>query len=49
MSIIALGNGENRNESGRLESVFDLMDFSHNQQISLDELVSIYVCKIVAL
>lgn len=41
ISIISLGNSENRNEVGRLEAIFDLMDFSHNAQISLDELVSI--------
>jgi hypothetical protein len=40
ISIISLGNSENRNEVGRLEAIFDLMDFSHNSQISLDELVS---------
>jgi hypothetical protein len=39
ISIISLGNSENRNEVGRLEAIFDLMDFSHNSQISLDELV----------
>ena len=39
ISIISLGNAENRNEVGRLESIFDLMDFSHNSQISMDELV----------
>ena len=41
ISIISLGNAENRNEVGRLGAIFDLMDFSHNSQISLDELVSI--------
>ena len=40
ISIISLGNSENRNEVGRLEAIFDIMDFSHNSQISLDELVS---------
>ncbi len=39
ITIISLGNGENRNELGRLESVFDLMDFSHNSQITMDEMV----------
>jgi hypothetical protein len=39
ISVISLGNSENRNETGRLESLFDLVDFNRSSQISLDELV----------
>jgi len=44
ISIISLGNAENRNEVGRLGAIFDLMDFSHNSQISLDELTILLLC-----
>eukprot|EP01038_Epipyxis_sp_PR26KG_P004119 gene4119-5872_t len=44
VSIISLGNGDSRNELGRLESLFDLMDFSRNGQISLDEMTILLLC-----
>eukprot|EP00428_Durinskia_dybowskii_P074164 CAMPEP_0170392016 /NCGR_PEP_ID=MMETSP0117_2-20130122/19968_1 /TAXON_ID=400756 /ORGANISM="Durinskia baltica, Strain CSIRO CS-38" /LENGTH=161 /DNA_ID=CAMNT_0010648127 /DNA_START=195 /DNA_END=680 /DNA_ORIENTATION=+ len=44
ISIISLGNSENRNEVGRLEAIFDLMDFNHNSKISLDELTILLLC-----
>lgn len=40
VSIIALGNAENRNEAARLESLFDLLDFNRAGKMSPDELVS---------
>jgi Ca2+-binding EF-hand superfamily protein len=43
VTIIALGNSDNRNENARLESIFDLMDFNSAGKISTDEFVSIYL------
>lgn len=40
ISLISLTNSEVRNEVNRLESIFDLMDFNHTANISLDEFVS---------
>ena len=41
---ISLGNSENRNETGRLESLYDLVDFNRSGQISLDELAIFLLC-----
>ena len=41
ITIVALGNSENRNEIRRTEMLFDLMDFNKNSKMSLDEMVSV--------
>ena len=38
--MLLLGDSNHRNESGRLELLFALMDFNNVNQISPDELVS---------
>lgn len=42
VTIIALGNCENRNEAGRLEGLFDLLDFNRAGKVSPDELVRFF-------
>ena len=44
ISIISLGNSENRNETGRLEALFELVDFNKTNRISLDELAIFLLC-----
>lgn len=44
VSVICLGNSENRNESIRLERLFDLMDFNGAGKISSDELTILLLC-----
>jgi hypothetical protein len=39
ISIISLGNSENRNEINRAEYIFDLIDFNRNAKVTYDELV----------
>lgn len=44
ISIISLGNNDNRNEIWRLESIFDLMDFNGAGKISSDEVTILLLC-----
>jgi hypothetical protein len=39
ITIISLGNSENRNEINRAEYIFDLIDFNRNAKVTYDELV----------
>jgi hypothetical protein len=40
-AVLLLGDANHRNETGRLEALFALMDFNNANQISPDELVRI--------
>ena len=39
-TVICLGDSSHINIESRLETLFDIMDFSNNGQVSADELVS---------
>jgi hypothetical protein len=39
ITLILLGNSEHRNELNRIGYIFDLMDFNHTFEISVDEMV----------
>lgn len=44
ITLVSIGNIENRDEIGRLEKIFDLLDFSNSGQISMDEFTILLLC-----
>lgn len=43
-TMLLIGDANQRNETGRLEALFSLMDFNNANQISVDELTVMLMC-----